>query len=406
MTDTYPMEILEVFPDEDEATSMEHISAFLATMSDFGPSSPTTSVDPVPSSPSSDEAPPTINTKKRARRERPKQEIEYLHAKHADLQRQLQLLQLLRAPPKALQPWQERAMRQAEAAQRTLQENSRLKNLVEDQLKVIHTLERILTKRPRLSTFGGSHIDGKHPVLGVANHEVDLEQLLQQQYDKMDSEWIRRRLYDAAAPLKQATLERSADGDTIGLGFVAKMKIPLDFQSMADVLWSHKTGLLGPACTVLHAYHPNLVYTQEITPLPDATMPMLETRDGVRRFDEANRVVILWRSIIEDEANPHGAGHLIGSRWGWLVVEPVSRFECCLQGSMTTLTPTFPSHIDAVTPAIGTWTELLLQASQENKQNFGGIMQTAVVARRQQLGLPMSPDVFCGQDCHAPVDIV
>ncbi|KDO21998.1 hypothetical protein SPRG_12857, partial [Saprolegnia parasitica CBS 223.65] len=222
--------------DDDDVHAMAHMSAFLATTPDFGLGS---SLDTPSSNPSSDDDSAT-QAKKHAR---PKHEIEVLHAKHMELQRQLQLLQLLRAPPRPLTPWQARAMRQAEAAQRTLQENSRLKRLVNEQRKVLAALERSLRKCPRLLS--------RDPTIHTEDDDTTpFKRLLQRQYDKMESEWIQRRLYDGTTPLRHTTLERSTeDGAIASFHFVAKMIAPLDYTSMAHVFWTHKTGLLGPSCS-------------------------------------------------------------------------------------------------------------------------------------------------------------
>ncbi|EQC28180.1 hypothetical protein SDRG_14005 [Saprolegnia diclina VS20] len=286
----------------DDARAMAHLSAFLATTPDFGLSSSLTTLS---SSPSSDDD-SAIQAKKQAR---PKHEIEILHAKHNELQRQLQLLQLLRAPPKPVTPWQARAMRQAEAAQRTLQENSRLKRLVSDQRKVLSALERSLRKCPRLES----------PSPSYAEDTTLFQHLLQQQFDKMESEWIQRRLYDASAPLRHTTLERSPeDGAIASFRFVAKMSAPLDYKSMAQVFWTHKTGLLGPSCSVHRTIDHNIVYMRELARYADLGVPVMETHDCFGRFLEPGRVVMVWRSLGQGETiTPHGADHLVGHRWGW-----------------------------------------------------------------------------------------
>ncbi|EQC28179.1 hypothetical protein SDRG_14004 [Saprolegnia diclina VS20] len=367
-----------VFPDEDEATCMAHISAFLATTSDFGldASALPTSTHDTPSSPSCDE--PLLPSKKRSR---PKHEIEHLHATHAELERQLQLLQLLRPPSKALGPWQARAIHQAEAAQRSLHENSRLKDLVAEKRKLLDAVERILTKRPRFA-------------LTEPSHDEKMEQRLQLQLDQMDSEWIRRRLYDATPSTRETTIERSAkDGAIVSFGSVAKLVAPLDFESMGELLWAHKASYLGPSCRVQRAAHKNLAYTRELVHIADFSLPALETQDCFRRFVEPDRIVILWRSLSDDEdiALP-AAGHLIGHRWGWLEIERKNTWETTVRCSMTTQIPSLP----ATEPisAASAWSERLMQWSLANKEAVGNIIQAAVMERRQQLGLTTHAAIF------------
>ncbi|OQR82343.1 hypothetical protein ACHHYP_16197 [Achlya hypogyna] len=416
MNDIGGMEILAMFQDDafgdgalvDDAVSVEHISAFLATTTDFGDletfdvadapvtppraaSSPATSQDRASaSSPDdSDETSQPAAPKKRLR-ERPKQELEYLRSKHTALEQQLRTLQAAQRMTTTLsEPWQARAIDQAQAAQRALQENSRLKGLVEDQIKVVHALERILTKRPRLSAIGSNDGLWKQAILSFDDHAADLEQLMAYQRGRLESEWIRHKIHDATErgeTIKRVLLEGSPGDRHMGLGYVAVMTMPLDFRSMADIMWEHKTGMLGATCKIVHTYHNDLVYTREDVVLPDARMPVLESRDGIRRYIEADRVVILWRSIVEDQYRPHVAGHLVCNRWGWMVLQAKSATECYLQGCVTTATPIFPAGVDAIEPAVGTWTELLLCASQEHKHKFGDTMHAALDKQRKLRG--------------------
>ncbi|EQC28178.1 hypothetical protein SDRG_14003 [Saprolegnia diclina VS20] len=346
------------------------MSAFLAPTRDFGLDASSSA----PSSLSSNDGVVHL-TKKRTR---PKLEIERLHAKHTELQRQLQLLQLLRPPQRALTPWRARAMRLAEAAQRARQENTRLRSLVDDQRRLLEALKRTVTKRPRLASIesdGQLHVAAKWGLL------------LQEQYGKMESEWIRRRLYDAVEPLRHTTLERSTkDGAMTRFGFLAKMHAPLDYKSMADLVWTHKPLFLGPSCSVYHTIHTDMVCTRELTHFSDLDIPVLETHDCFGRFLKPDRVVIVWRSLREDEAmvapNP---SHLVGHRCGWLLIEKTTAFECRVQCSMSTTVPTLPASASAT--EVAAWTDRLLKLSQTSKDAFGAMIHTSVLERREQLGL-------------------
>ncbi|EQC28181.1 hypothetical protein SDRG_14006 [Saprolegnia diclina VS20] len=357
---------------DDEAMCMAHISAFLATTPDFGfgsSSSPTSSDTSL--------SRPSVDNLRSTKRSRPKDEMARLQATHVELERQLQLLQLLRRPQRTLTPWQARARRVAEAAQRSLQENSRLRRLIDDQRKVLDTLERAVTKRPRCAPLDSTS-DGS----AVAK----IPQLVLDHYDKMESEWIRRRLYDAKAPLRQMTVERSAvDGTMRSFSMVAKMSAPLDYTSLGDLFWTHKTGFLGPSCTVQHTITDDVVCTRELIHRPDVPELVLETHDCLGRFHEPGRMVMVWRSLSANETiTRHGADHLVGHRWGWLMVEQISKFESLVQCSMTTRVPAQKETPTAVAPA---WVEWLLQFSQTSKDTFGGAMETALFARREELGL-------------------
>jgi hypothetical protein len=78
-----------------------------------------------------------------------KQEIDYLREKEHELQ--YQLYNLTSKMNSCDSVWATRAMGLNVATQRTIQENAVLRKMVEDQLKTIHTLERVFRRKPKLA---------------------------------------------------------------------------------------------------------------------------------------------------------------------------------------------------------------------------------------------------------------
>ena len=78
-----------------------------------------------------------------------KQEIEYLKDKEVELEERLRNLTSRMASASAESIWATRAMELNIAAQRSMQENAVLRKIAEEQLKTIHTLERVFRKRPK-----------------------------------------------------------------------------------------------------------------------------------------------------------------------------------------------------------------------------------------------------------------
>ncbi|OQR88451.1 hypothetical protein ACHHYP_06806 [Achlya hypogyna] len=381
------MEILEVFNDgaaEDAFASIETISAFLSSTVDF--SDPAAS-----SSPSEDIGTPPAQVGKRPY-QRPKKELEYLRAKHDTLTRQLKRLQERQCSvdDAVLLPWKARAVEQAKSAQRALHENARLRELVEDQLSVIQALEKVLNKRPKLVQFPPPDVTWKQAILGTTNRLADLEQLMQHQLEKLECEWIRHGLHDAQIERKSfhkgfvESREQNANGDTnMGICFVGSKMAPLDFCTMSEIVWWHKTNPTGPNSAVLEAFHPDLVYVREDIVLPDPTMPVMEARTALRKYVLEDRVIIVWRSIVQDALQPHNSNNLICNREGWTVFHAKDATESYLQLCMRMATPIFPPALQAVQPAVGTLTELLLQATEENHIRFGGKLHSAIAAQKR-----------------------
>ncbi|KDO24895.1 hypothetical protein SPRG_09539 [Saprolegnia parasitica CBS 223.65] len=347
--------------------SIEAVSAFLAPTVDFGDHTSSSDASPARKRPY----------------QRPKQELDYLRIKHETLVQKLQLLQSQLATAEDTQPWKARAIEQAQSVQRSLQENARLKEMVTDQIQVIEALEKVLTKRPKFGTFPPADVAWKQAILSDTNREEDLEALLQHQYDKLNSEWIRYGLHDARdrrLHMRKAFVQSaSEDASDDAIIFLGSKTVPLDFITMSNVVWAHKSNPVCDNSTVLQAFHPDLVYIREDIVLPDPSMPVLEARIAMRRYVETDRVVTVWRSIIDDKLHPHKDGHLICKREGWSVLHAdADGSESNMQMCMRLHMPIIPHALQAIQPAVGTLTELLLQAAEVNRDRFGCTLHRAI----------------------------
>ncbi|EQC28183.1 hypothetical protein SDRG_14008, partial [Saprolegnia diclina VS20] len=92
-----------------------------------------------------------------------------------------------------------------------------------------------------------------------------------------------------------------------------------------------------------------------------------------------NRVVVLWRAVLDDRQTPYAPNRFIGNDMGWVVVHARGKNECVVQTIMTKLTPMASSL--SVQPAVGTLTELVLQTSEANSRKFGVGLHNAIAAR-------------------------
>ncbi|OQR93890.1 hypothetical protein ACHHYP_02132 [Achlya hypogyna] len=354
---------------QNDAASIESMAEFLAPTADFG---------------LSDSSPNDADRRARQTKRRlagnPKEEIEYLQSKHRYLLRQLHTLQERQTIVPTDDPWKVRAIEQARAAQRSLQENGRLKAMLEEQLKVLEALQRVITKKPKVSTFPSTDGQWQDAVLGVSGREDSLEALMQHQYNLLETHWIRLGMYEAIdkGETNLQSFVKSQESDAMVLHFVHCTPIPVDAHAMVNIIWEHMTAKVeSKTSEVLQEIHSDLVYVKHARELPDPTMPKLEGRIVHRRWFEPDRVVIAWRAIVDDRLIPHEAGRLIENRAGWTVAYHRNDNECFLAvyGTMT-----MPSVSSGVQPAVGTLTELLLQASKENGEKFGHRIRDAVIA--------------------------
>ncbi|EQC35324.1 hypothetical protein, variant [Saprolegnia diclina VS20] len=356
-------------------TSIESLSDFLATTVDFGLATSATSTS-------------------RKRRASPKEELAYLRVKHADLVAQYSALQS--AQPWEESSWKAKALAQAQNAQKARHENESLKTTLHESLKLLQALQHVLHKRPKLAHFPIRETDEENDlwrraILRTTQRHSDLERLMALQYDKLETEWIRHGLFDAIdtnTPLKSSLVQSAADDNAMELHFLRTALCPLPFRAMADLLWDHMTSNVpGTTQELLYAFEPDLVYIRLTTELSDAAMPALESRLAGRRWTEADRVVIAWRSIIEDRLVPHDDNHLIENRVGWVTVHARSETECFFALYAKSTTPMFPQALRAQQPAVGTLTEIMLRLHRDNSVKFAALMKQAMLAKMAEQGI-------------------
>ncbi|EQC28169.1 hypothetical protein SDRG_13996 [Saprolegnia diclina VS20] len=372
-------DVLEVV--DDDNVDVHDLSAFLAELPAFGP---------VPAAP----------TKKRRAHDGPKEEIAYLRQKQLALATQLvRLTQATSIVDSDNGAWQRRAVNQQHAVQRALQENARLRELLEGQLKLVQALERVLIKRPRLSLFPKcSALDA---VLGIAEREASLEALFQAQYDTLEMHWVRHGLFqytDSGDATRKANIESLAFGGTMHLNSLLGTPCSLPFMALSDILWDLMTNEVAPSCQLLEEFHPQLRYLRYDMELHDSKLPTLESRLAHRRFNEPNRVVLLTRSIVDDGVFPHTPGHLIENRATWSVISYKGPNECYLAVYVNVALPIFPVDIEAMQPAAGTLTELLLQLTASNSERFGARVQDAIRTRHPHTVLGPRPSLLMHGD--------
>ncbi|OQS01883.1 hypothetical protein THRCLA_05675, partial [Thraustotheca clavata] len=120
-------------------------------------------------------------------------------------------------------------------------------------------------------------------------------------------------------------------------------------------------------------------HCSEDVQLQGLAMPTIESRLVSRRWIQDDRIVIVWRSIIQDHLYPHEPTHLIENAWGWAATYARSPNECYLSVYLNMTPPIFPCPLQQ--PPIGTLTEMLLKVTDKNRDQVGEIIQKAVLSQ-------------------------
>ncbi|ETV92421.1 hypothetical protein, variant 1 [Aphanomyces invadans] len=333
-----------------------------------------------------------VSTPKRGKRNRVymKDELEYLRAKHDELVAQVAAIKQAAVPRQSV--WARRAKDQAEEAQRVLQENARLKEALDEQLKMVDALHRIFSKKPRLAVFpssSGDFAEWKAATLGSTGRRRALHRLLDHQFAAMESQWIRNDVYAATAlaspgsPVKKGYVR---SGTFLVVHFVQCSTWDAPFTRVGDVLWdmvSVKVKIEFANQYVserVEAFDDDTMYSRFSATLPQPYLPAVDGRLASKRFREPNRVVIVYRSIVEDVLLPHDPRHLQDNQSGWVLIEPWGDNRT----KLSILTCQTPPLAPSLSIEAGAMSEYMLGMFAQNTIMFDNAI-AAALARRPPL---------------------
>ncbi|KDO17085.1 hypothetical protein SPRG_17497, partial [Saprolegnia parasitica CBS 223.65] len=156
---------------------------------------------------------------KKRRRPTALDELKYLRAKHDELSTQLEQLRAITSIVPVESQWASRAATQAQAAQQALHENAQLQGLLDDQMKLLATLQRAFTRRPKLCAYSAM-ASWKRASLGPTDRHATLARILDDHLGKLSTEYIRHDLHAHEASRERyvhVQLEDSEDGDEASL---------------------------------------------------------------------------------------------------------------------------------------------------------------------------------------------
>ncbi|KDO24889.1 hypothetical protein SPRG_09533 [Saprolegnia parasitica CBS 223.65] len=317
-------------------------------------------------------------------RPNPKEEVAYLTMSLAHLERQLHSLREHELRMSSLSgPWKLRAMSEAHFAQRALLENARLKAALDDQRQKLRAIERLSRKRPTLAPAITDELLWKQGILSAVDQEAQLETLLLHQRETLESEWIRHGLLDVIERFESlqrisTTPSRLLEGPG-NVHVVNCAVMPLSFRTMSQVVWDLKRKRKDFTCPSTREFHANLMYGRDLRSdeLP-SLLPDLDSRFGNRRYIEADRIIIVWRAILEDQAHPHADGAWVENSRGWVTIHDMGDNECYLSALVTISTPIHATADDD--RAAETMRDRLLQYAENMCKIMGSAVEDAVRA--------------------------
>ncbi|KAF0697882.1 Aste57867_11465 [Aphanomyces stellatus] len=287
-----------------------------------------------------DSSPPshTDETKPKRKRTTQKQEITFLKTKQRDLATQLDDLKRKLTTSSTVSPWEGRAKDQMQAAQRAMMDNTALRTLLQDQLKTMQALERLLKKKPRLElspNVGADEWRQWRLETDVDHRLQAMKAITDHMVDRLDSEFIQHGVFDLHAG--QSGLSLTTRHNVLWFDFFQSMVLDVPYEAAADVFWA-VSSFQGPyeaATSVLQTRGDLLL---EVHSGSGDRMAYLRTHstafleDGrvlfrsegrwvVRRIVQATRTVIVYRSILDDALVPHDTNQWRDNLEGWITLE-------------------------------------------------------------------------------------
>lgn len=284
-------------------------------------------------------------------RERLKNELTYLRQKVSELEEELRFLRpgstltggsnaanlVALDRKKAILPvWQRIAERQLEGRSKAETENSRLKDMLEGQIKLAKGLEQMLRKRPSVALMNGpghGNGHGKKPRLELDDESIYdvLLEGIEPAYKAMDGVLRENGLYDTCdESIRHAHVKTRRDSGVVGgdeylyVELADVFVIPFDLQVSSNAAWRSVT---LQYLKENHAIYQNVTQPEDtiavkfqVNSCRKGTDARLDVQLVMRRYIEKERMVLVWRKMAKGE---HQLSGMFTDETGWCVLKKI-----------------------------------------------------------------------------------
>ncbi|KDO29462.1 hypothetical protein SPRG_06000 [Saprolegnia parasitica CBS 223.65] len=308
------------------------------------------SASPTPSVKSDDAPAAKIVKTQHYYRKRQKDERQYLHDQVKELSSKLSVLTTMKTlEADQCSHWEKVARTQKLGSQKAALENARLKRALEDQLKLAEALDQLLVKRPRLATFPTMDvIDWKLRKLPMepSARETSFHAMLNDAYDHVDTNFLQKGLYDSMDHLRSLDVSANETDDAIVIDVQSVRQIASNYLTCSQNFWSllseHEyLNLPNAHLQVLEHFGSDGIYFRHRALMPQKN-PYSQLLWGVKRFYEKNRVVLVFKTVLEDQRYPPVPGLYIGNHTAAIIIEAVDEMWTCRRMHMLGQLPVEP----------------------------------------------------------------
>ncbi|EQC37319.1 hypothetical protein SDRG_05540 [Saprolegnia diclina VS20] len=279
-------------------------------------------------------------------RQRQKDERKFLRDQVESLTTQLEALRNAKTTENESSEWETVARSQKAYAHQAAQENARLKRALEDQLRLAGSLQQILSKRPRLMRFPTMDSTRRRlrtMPIDPTMREAAFHTLMDDTYAQVELIMRTKGLATAPDGHQSITLDTTTSNETIGIDCMGVRIMASDYIASAQKCWAIwcEPETRAPLDNVqidikiLDRFGPDATYFQDVGSCGH-DKPYLVMLSGMKRYCEKDRVVIVMKTFLDDEAYPPPQDMFIGDHTALFVLERLDDGTCrrrsCLLG--------------------------------------------------------------------------
>ncbi|ETW03363.1 hypothetical protein, variant [Aphanomyces invadans] len=277
----------------------------------------------------SDESAPLHDTdilmsapKRKRIRKRAMDELAYLKNQVAEYTHQLQALQVKVPDPASVSEWERRSRRQAVERAAVEQENHKLKAAVESQLKIVETLVKLVTKRPKLAEEVYLVVSQYHTLpADPMTRLTKLHAIVDAEYPKWETHFIAKRLIDSSESILQINVDYDEVAHAIGFDCVMCRTLSVNFAQCTSILWTMyflnmDIKMQTTVMKLIQRVDDKTVYYRHLIQFETHTV---HNQVVCKRFDKPGQVVIVLQSVVGDELFPYPPNAYVAHETAWCV---------------------------------------------------------------------------------------
>ncbi|OQR93271.1 hypothetical protein THRCLA_08477 [Thraustotheca clavata] len=286
---------------------------------------------------------PTHSRKARDRRHRAKvkNELENLRETAYALTEKLTMLQTNRDFQDIVcaSSWKMRARRQAAQLKKAVQENHKLREAVHDQIHIAQTFQRIVTKRSRNPETQDEKNFNFYSLKYATSRKEYCIELVEKELTKLNSTLLRFGLLDGLKDCNHIAMDAASGA----LEIVDSHAIPTPAPKAIEALWKIVSGNQHTSeYQCLEFIDSHTSYVRYSSDLPNKEIHF-ESHYVIKRLDDKNKTIFVWRSVLEDDKYPHSTTSLLDNSSGWYYCYFIQVYLSNIVGLQ--LSPKTPLHV-------------------------------------------------------------